>query len=75
MKPIRQGELLEAICNVLNQAPHERSQLVTRHSLRESKYRLRVLMAEDNAVNQTLAARLLEKRGYVFPSRVTAAKL
>jgi signal transduction histidine kinase/CheY-like chemotaxis protein len=65
IKPIRQGELLEAICSVLNEAPRKTSvPLVTRHTLREIKKRLRVLLAEDNAVNQMLAVRLLEKRGY-----------
>ena len=33
--------------------------------MREAKSRSRVLLAEDNAVNRTLAVRLLEKRGYV----------
>lgn len=64
VKPIRQGELLEAICNVLNQAPQKQTPLVTRHTLRESSHRLRILLAEDNMVNQTLAVRLLEKRGF-----------
>jgi signal transduction histidine kinase/ligand-binding sensor domain-containing protein/CheY-like chemotaxis protein len=65
VKPIRQGELLQAICSVLNEEPNKRSvPLVTRHTLRETKKRLRVLLAEDNAVNQMLAVRLLEKRGY-----------
>lgn len=64
-KPIRQGELLQAICGVLNLSTQKQAPLVTRHTLRESRNRSRVLLAEDNAVNQTLAVRLLEKRGYV----------
>jgi len=65
VKPIRQTELLDAICQVLIKASKaEDLPLVTRHTLRENKQRSRVLLAEDNAVNQTLAVRLLEKRGY-----------
>ena len=64
VKPIRQGELLQAICNVLNLSRPEKSPLVTRHFLRETRNRAHVLLAEDNAVNQTLAVRLLERRGY-----------
>jgi len=65
VKPVRQTELLDGICQVLNKIPTAKSiPLVTRHTLRENKHRSRVLLVEDNAVNQTLAARLLEKRGY-----------
>jgi two-component system, sensor histidine kinase and response regulator len=65
VKPIRQTELLDGICQVLNKVPSAKNTpLVTRHTLHENKHRSRVLLAEDNAVNQTLAVRLLEKRGY-----------
>jgi two-component system sensor histidine kinase/response regulator len=65
-KPVLQGELLEAICRILGNEPEERTlaPLITRHALRELKGRSRVLLAEDNAVNQTLAVRLLERRGF-----------
>jgi signal transduction histidine kinase/CheY-like chemotaxis protein len=65
VKPIRQGELLDAICQLLDgTARLQPDPLVTRHTLREDKHRIRILLAEDNAINQTLAVRLLEKRGY-----------
>jgi two-component system sensor histidine kinase/response regulator len=65
MKPVRQAELLESILRVLQKAPAEKATpLVTRHSLRETRRRARILLAEDNPVNQTLAVRLLEKRGF-----------
>jgi signal transduction histidine kinase/DNA-binding response OmpR family regulator len=65
VKPVRQGELLDAICQVLDgTARKQPEELVTRHTLREEKHRIRILLAEDNAINQTLAVRILEKRGY-----------
>ena len=65
VKPIRQGELLAAICQLLDKSERkEPAPLVTRHTLREEKNRARILLAEDNAVNQALAVRILEKRGY-----------
>ncbi|MGH9395383.1 MAG: PAS domain S-box protein [Terriglobia bacterium] len=66
-KPVRQFDLLEALASVSGnraEAKPERGPLVTRHSLRESRGGLRVLLAEDNAVNQAVAVRILEKRGY-----------
>jgi signal transduction histidine kinase/CheY-like chemotaxis protein len=68
LKPIRQSELREAIARVLGADHHTGPiPLITRYSLhdeREPSAVLRVLVAEDNAVNQRLAVRMLEKRGH-----------
>jgi signal transduction histidine kinase/DNA-binding response OmpR family regulator len=64
-KPIKRSDLLQAIRVVLGaQAVTKNPSTVTIHSLRESQRRLRILLVEDNRVNQTLACRLLEKRGH-----------
>jgi len=65
-KPVRQVDLLETIVNVLSLKvqPLEDSSIVTRHSLREKRRGWRILVAEDNVVNQRLAAHLLESRGH-----------
>jgi len=65
-KPIKQSELFDAILTVLDIqeiVPEER-EVVTKHSVRESREGLRVLLAEDNVVNQRLALKILTKRGY-----------
>ncbi len=65
VKPIRQKELLRGICEVLQLSARQKAPLVTRHTIRETVNRSSVLLVEDNAVNQTLAVRLLEKRGFL----------
>ena len=65
-KPVRQGELLDAILTALGTTRQKEAQslLVTRHTVRENRIPLRILLVEDNSVNQMLAVRLLEKRGH-----------
>ena len=66
VKPIRQSDLLDTIVTTLHSqvtsSPRVRS--TTRPATRPAKQRLRVLLAEDNVVNQHLAVKLLERRGH-----------
>src|SRR6266850_1046430 len=67
LKPIRQSQLYDCIVSVMGTAATEPSpaRLITRHTLKEAQAQLRarVLVAEDNAVNQKVALRMLEKLG------------
>jgi CheY-like chemotaxis protein len=67
IKPVLQSDLLEALLNVMGlcEGAARPAELVTRHTLREGRAPLRILLTEDNAVNQLLALRILEKQGHV----------
>jgi len=64
VKPVRQSELLSKICNSVKSAPKRDVVAAPRQSEPKIASETRVLVAEDNLVNQTLVRRLLEKRGY-----------
>jgi len=65
-KPIARADLIEAVGTVLAGAPSAQgvADLVTRHSIAESRHALRILLAEDNPVNQQVATAMLLKRGH-----------
>ncbi|NOS78665.1 MAG: response regulator [Nitrospira sp.] len=73
-KPVRHDELRDCLRTVLGMAPASAEtpqagdttapRLITRHTLAEHATRRRVLVVEDNSVNQKLAVRMLEKLGY-----------
>ena len=64
-KPLSRADLLEALGTVLA-GPEETAtpDVVTRHTIAESRRSVRVLLAEDNPVNQQVAVAMLVKRGH-----------
>jgi len=68
-KPVGRADLLEALGSALarSEAVKEGSaptELITVHSIGESRRSLEILLVEDNPVNQTVAVALLTRRGH-----------
>ncbi|MGB8658402.1 MAG: response regulator [Candidatus Zixiibacteriota bacterium] len=72
-KPVKQSQLFDAIITILSHKKAEAKEkpipIVTRHTLAEQKWKgVRILVAEDNPMNQKLAVTLLKKAGYSVES-------
>ncbi len=65
-KPVAGSELIDTVAVVTAgpSRPARLSAVVTRHAIAESRRKLRILVAEDNPVNQEVAATMLRRRGH-----------
>jgi PAS domain S-box-containing protein len=67
-KPVKQSELWDAIVTALNVPGRQKARASSSSAAARTRVRarqpLRVLLAEDNPVNQEVAVRLLERRGH-----------
>jgi CheY-like chemotaxis protein/HPt (histidine-containing phosphotransfer) domain-containing protein len=65
LKPVKQQMLYDTLLAVIARTGSEQPRLVTRHLIAEHKRQgMRILLAEDNPINQKLAVILLQKAGF-----------
>jgi CheY-like chemotaxis protein len=69
VKPVKQSTLFDCLAALIGQQQEspaeELRDLLTQHSLREARRRnIRILLVEDNVVNQKVATKILDRAGY-----------
>lgn len=68
-KPTKASSLIECLVKIAGNVSWQddeqaKQSFITRHTLAETNRHVRILVAEDNPINQKLVMRLLEKMGY-----------
>ena len=76
-KPVFQPQLVDAMRSALGHKSERptSADLVARHSLPTNRSELRILLAEDNLVNQKVALRLLQKMGHSVTVAATGCEV
>ena len=67
-KPVKQSQLFNCLITAIGRKASDQTlpdKIITRHLVaEESKQKIRILLAEDNIINQKVALKVLEKLGY-----------
>ena len=67
-KPVKRSQLFNCLMTAIGRKPSDQTlpnKIITRHTVAEkSKQKMRILLAEDNIINQKVALKVLEKLGY-----------
>jgi CheY-like chemotaxis protein len=64
VKPVKQSDLFDGIINALGYFSNEKAPVVPERTVKKAQSPLRILIVEDNVVNQKVAGAMLEKRGH-----------
>ncbi len=67
-KPVKRSQLFNCLMTAIGRKPSDQTspdRIITRHTVAEkNKQKTRILLAEDNIINQKVALKVLEKLGY-----------
>jgi CheY-like chemotaxis protein/HPt (histidine-containing phosphotransfer) domain-containing protein len=64
VKPVKKSDLLDAIMMALGYPADKNLPVITRYMIEGARRRLRILVVEDNKVNQKVVTAILKKRGH-----------
>lgn len=77
-KPVRQSDLFDCLASVLKNGGEKKppKPIITRHYIRDiQRSKIRVLLAEDNIVNQQMATAMLKKMGMRVEAAANGAEV